>query len=124
MRLLLIDDDPDDRLLIIRELHKQFNSIAITEVSEEVEFEITLNNWNFDIVITDYNLQWSDGLDIFERIKIEHPETPVIMVTGTGNEELAKEALKAGMQGYISKSYQHYKQLPDSIKNTLNGTNQ
>lgn len=118
LRVLLIDDNPDDRALTIRELKKEFN-VEIDEVSTQEDLKQILNNFNFDIVITDYNLQWSTGLEILNSIKQQYPRCPVIMFTGTGNEEIAVKAMKAGLDDYVVKTLKHFIRLPAAVKMVL-----
>ncbi len=110
-RLLLIDDSPDDRSLIIRELRREFPDLQLEEVIEAQRFNCVLNTGNFDIAIIDYCLRWNDGLTILCQLKSRYPSCPVIMFTGSGNEEIAVEAMKAGLDDYITKAAKHYARL-------------
>lgn len=115
-RILLIDDNPDDRLLIDRALRQEFSDTAIEEVGEPEGLEAILERGDFDLVITDYQLCWSTGLQILERVKSRHPDCPVIMFTNTGTEEIAVEAMKAGLDDYIIKSPQHFLRLTQGVR--------
>ena len=119
LKILLIDDNSDDRALIKRELEKGFKNLEINEVEDPKGLKAALKKWNFDLVITDYHLQWSTGLKVFNAVKKEHPLCPVIMVTGTGNEEVAVEAMKKGLDDYVLKTVTHYKRLPASVGKAL-----
>lgn len=120
LNLLLIDDDPNDRLLIKRELYREFTEINITEVTNESELEQRLIAKDFNFVITDYQLRWSDGLTVFIKIKSQSPACPVVMFTNTGNEEIAVAAMKAGLDDYIIKSPQHFFRLAIAVRSILN----
>ncbi|MFO7791978.1 MAG: PAS domain S-box protein [Candidatus Saliniplasma sp.] len=119
LKIMIIDDNPDDRTLAIRELKKQFNDLTITEIKNRSEFEIELDKKNFDLVITDYRLRWTTGLDVLKKIKSRCPDTPVIMFTGTGTEEVAVEAMKIGLEDYVVKSPKHFLRLPVSVKKAI-----
>src|SRR5207244_12952384 len=67
-----------------------------------------------DLVITDYQLLWTDGIGVLNTIKDRWPECPVIMFTGTGNEEIAVRAMKAGLDDYVLKGPRHYARLPSA----------
>lgn len=118
-RLLLIDDSPDDRSLIIRELGREFPDLQVEEVIEAQHFNCVLNTGNFDIAIIDYCLRWTDGLTVLDELKSRYPNCPVIMFTNSGNEEIAVEAMKAGLDDYITKSATHYARLPMVVQASL-----
>jgi PAS domain S-box-containing protein len=119
LHILLVDDNPEDRALVIRELHRDFPSIEIHQVIDAKQFARTLESGSGDIVITDYQLRWSDGLAVLRAIKASWPECPVIMFTGTGSEEVAVEAMKAGLDDYVLKAVAHYALLPGAVKRAL-----
>lgn len=116
IHLLLIDDNPSDRMLERRLIEKEVPNVEITEVRNHEELNAHLDAVDYDIVVTDYQLMWSNGLEVLRMIKMKNPEKPVIMVTGTGSEEIAVEAMKSGLNDYIIKNSRHIKKLPLSIK--------
>jgi PAS domain S-box-containing protein len=118
IKLLFIDDDPDDRILTIRELKKKFRNIEILEVKNRKEFEQALK-MDFDVVITDYRLSWSDGIKVLKEIKKKKPHVPVLMFTASGNEEIAVEAIKSGLDDYILKSPEYLGRLPYAVKSAI-----
>lgn len=118
-RILLIDDNPEDRLLILRELNREFSEIEIQEIIETEGFNQALSTGNFDLVITDYQLRWNDGVSVLRDIKSCYPSCPVIMFTDSGDQEIAVEAMKAGLDDYIVKSTKHYIRLPIAVQQAL-----
>lgn len=119
LKIMIIDDNPDDRILAIRELEKQFDNLSITEIINNSDFKDALDKRNIDLVITDYRLRWTTGLDVLKKIKSHYPDIPVIMFTGTGTEEVAVEAMKCGLDDYVVKSPKHFMRLPVSVKKAL-----
>jgi PAS domain S-box-containing protein len=119
LRFLLIDDNPNDRYLAARELkHKFAQNLTIEEIINEDEFEQVLSTGDFDLAITDNKLLWIDGLTVVKAIKDKYPNCPVIMFTDSGNEEIAVEAMKAGLDDYVLKK-QHYRRLAVAIEKCL-----
>ena len=110
-RLLLVDDNPDDRALVARELRKDMPGIGITEVLDLSALDTVLEAGAFDLVITDFYLHWITGLEVLKRVKIRWPEVPVIMFTGTGTEEVAVEAMRLGLSDYVVKAPRHMMRL-------------
>ena len=119
LHLLLIDDNPDDRALVIRELRREIPSVEIDQITDLRGFERELKAGHPDLVITDYQLLWTDGLTVLRTIKSLWPDCPVVMFTGTGSEEVAVEAMKAGLDDYVLKSPRHYARLPAAAKLAL-----
>ncbi len=115
-RLLLIDDSPDDRVLIRRELSNEFPHLEIEEIIEANGLSQALSAGNFDLAITDYQLRWNDGLTVLRELKSRYPDCPVIMFTDSGNQEVAVEAMKAGLDDYLIKSAKHYVRLPSAVR--------
>jgi two-component sensor histidine kinase len=105
MRALLIDDNPADRDLLRRHLCRSFEGIDCVEIFRRRDFEAALTQGGFDVVITDYQLQWADGLSILNQCLKTHPDIPVIMFTDSGSEEIAVEGMKAGLSDYVIKSH-------------------
>ena len=118
-RILLIDDNPEDRLLILRELNREFPNLQAEEIIKAEGLSHALNAGNFDLVITDYQLRWNDGLTVLQEIKSRYPDCPVIMFTDSGNQEVAVEAMKAGLDDYIVKSPKHFVRLSLAVRSAL-----
>jgi PAS domain S-box-containing protein len=117
MRILLIDDDPADRDLLARRLHRAFEPLTCVGVGRGQDFEAVIAEGGFDVVITDYQLKWTDGLSILRCCRERYPNLPVIMYTDTGNEEIAVEGMKAGLNDYVLKS--HPTRLPIAVQESL-----
>ncbi|MGZ5202967.1 MAG: response regulator, partial [Telluria sp.] len=95
LRLLILDDNPDDRMLARREIERHFADCAITEVGERTGLERAKDSgFPYDVVITDFQMRWTTGLDVLKLVKAHDPELPVIMFTATGTQEIAVEAMK------------------------------
>lgn len=109
--ILLVDDNPDDRTLVERELIKAFPNLEVKHVIDMKGLNKTIEKGGYDLVITDHHLRWSTGLDVLRSVKSKEPDCPVIMFTGTGSEEIAVEAMKDGLDDYIVKAPQHFLRL-------------
>ncbi|NEU82834.1 response regulator [Nostoc sp. UIC 10630] len=116
LRLLLIDDNEHDRALITYKLKSEFPDIQIEEVITADNFHQAKAAGNFEFVITDYRLRWSDGITVLQEIKSRYSNCPVIMFTDSGSQEIAVEAMKAGLDDYIIKSAKYYVRLPAAVR--------
>jgi CheY-like chemotaxis protein len=102
-RILVVDDSPLDRRLIEFFLKKGIPEVSLLSVGSGAEaIEIILSQ-SPDLVITDLQMPELNGLDVVERIAASGYSIPVILMTGTGNQELARKALKAGATSYVPK---------------------
>jgi signal transduction histidine kinase len=119
IRLLLIDDNPDDRVLAIRSLERELKELQIREVLDNPGLELALDEDAFDAVVTDYQLRWSDGLTVLHQVRARYPHTPVVMFTNTGSEEIAVTAMKAGLDDYVVKTPRHFDRLPYALLSAL-----
>jgi two-component sensor histidine kinase len=110
MRVIVSDDDPDTRVLNIRALSQEIPDLDAIEVADPASLERALATVP-DLLVTDYDLRWIDGFAIFDAFRGAHPHCLAIMVTGTGNEDLAVRAMKAGFDDYIVKGQNQMKRL-------------
>ena len=119
LRVLVLDDNPHDRQLTLRELRKEFPDVEAIEPLDDGGFRDALERATFDIVVTDFNLKWANGVDIVRAVKVARPHCPVIMFTATGTQEVAVEAMKAGLDDYVIKSPKHYLRLAVAVRSCL-----
>jgi signal transduction histidine kinase len=119
LRVVIVDDNPDDRMLSRHTIERNFPNAHVEEVIEPEKLERTIEAGGFDVMITDYQLRWSDGLRVLRQVKERHPYTPVIMFTATGTQETAVEAMKGGLDDYVIRSAPHFVRLPAAIRTVL-----
>ncbi len=117
MKILLVEDNEYDVKLALHELESLPNKPEIKIVDKEKDFQKALKEFMPDVIITDYVLPDFDGMRAL-KISLEHdPFLPVIIFTGSINEEVAVECIKAGATDYVLKS--NYKRLPFAVKEAL-----
>ncbi|MFL5690269.1 MAG: response regulator [Ktedonobacteraceae bacterium] len=120
MKFLNIDDNPADRELVVRKLRREFVDAEFIELGLPTGLDETIAEGSYDMVLTDYQLNWTDGLQILRKVKARYPDIPVVMFTGTGNEEVAVEGMKSGLSNYVLKK--HLENLPFAIRESLEKT--
>lgn len=116
MRVLVIDDNPDDRQLVIREAAGLFPNAEIVELRDFAAFEAALDETAPDLVVTDLDLRWSSGRDVLAAVKARHPACPVVMFTGSGDETTAVELMRSGLDDYVVKSARQLPRLRASMR--------
>jgi len=119
IRILHIDDSAHDRLLVKDALEKQSKDFVLVGVDTREKFEKHLFESDFDLVLSDFNILGFDGLQVLKIVKDKKPDMPVIIVTGTGSEEIAIQAMKMGASDYIIKSVNHIRGLSHTIQMVL-----
>ncbi|GFE69950.1 hybrid sensor histidine kinase/response regulator [Chroococcus sp. FPU101] len=101
--VLLVEDNPADAFLLIEMLEDADQQWEITQAkSLRVALEY-LENSNFEIVLSDLSLPDSKGLTTFIRIHAAAPNLPIVVLTGTDDQELAFQAVAEGAQDYLVK---------------------
>ncbi|MBF0508621.1 MAG: PAS domain S-box protein [Deltaproteobacteria bacterium] len=105
INVLLVEDNPNDRVAFSRALRKSQTPYQVTEVGnpEEALAVLDSNRESFDIAVIDYYLPVLDGLQLFKIIRDRGYKFPVVLQTGAGSEKLAVIALKSGVNNYLIK---------------------
>jgi PAS domain S-box-containing protein len=119
IRVLLVDDMPD-----VLELTKTFLGRVderfdiVTETSADAGLT-RLTDDAVDCVVSDYNMPGMNGLEFLEVVRERDPERPFILFTGRGSEEVASDAISAGVTDYLQKGtgHQQYELLANRILN-------
>jgi two-component system CheB/CheR fusion protein len=124
VRILLIDDNPHDRVLLERELALRFPGLTVWHVRDAEQLDAALVSGEFDLAITDYRLHWAEGIEVLRRIKARWPERPVIMFTASGTEEIAARAMSEGLDDYITKTAKHFVRMPYVVVTCLDRASQ
>jgi PAS domain S-box-containing protein len=96
-----MEDDPGVARLLERRLERMGYHLTIARNGEE---GLQLYGQNhYDILLIDHVLPVYDGLEVIRRLNGRNPAPPMIMLTGSGNETIAVEAMKLGASDYIVK---------------------
>jgi PAS domain S-box-containing protein len=105
LRILLVEDHKHDRIAFHRAFQRSQVSFEITECerAEEALESLRSDASLFDLVVIDHGLPGISGLDLCKELLDEGIPLPMVLLTGRGSEELAVEALKAGVNDYIIK---------------------
>ena len=116
MRILLCEDDTDIAFLIKINILKSYPEaeVFITKTKEETLQTLFDKKYDIDVILLDYLLVNSTGLEILEEIR-QITEIPVIIITGQGSEEVAVNAMKMGASDYIVKRGRFFNQIPSVI---------
>lgn len=116
LKVLIAEDEESFRLVLERVLESRGDyEFESCESGDEV-LEI-LQKKNFDVLILDYKMPGHSGLNILQWMHEQKMDTPVIMLTGAGSENIAVEAMKFGAYDYVRKETFEKEHLPFIINN-------
>jgi PAS domain S-box-containing protein/putative nucleotidyltransferase with HDIG domain len=132
MNILYVEDNSNDSDLAKRELHKNAPNIHM-EIARSLTqaYQILdptagasvllddLNGKHYDLVLTDLRLPDGSGMDLLAFIREKALPLAVVILTGTGDEEVVVSALKAGADDYVAKSSNYLTRLPLILENAL-----
>lgn len=103
-KFLILEDYPTDLELIKRQVKRTWPDAIFATAQSKEEFLEKLQWFNPDIILADYNIPNSNGLEILLYAREHLPKTPFIFVTGAlDDEEKAAEAILRGASGYVLK---------------------
>lgn len=101
MGILVIEDDYHITQILRDSLGQTYSAVFAQYARKGMK----LLTEKTKLVILDYMLPDSDGLDVLRRIKRIYPQIPVLFMTGYGNEDVCLEAFRAGARDYIKKPF-------------------
>jgi len=101
--ILIVDDDQTMRSSLLEWFESEDRRVYGASSGEEAIK--TIEDGNFNIVITDLKMPGIDGLELLRYVKREHPNTEVIIMTAYGTVETAVNAMKEGAYDYIVKPF-------------------
>ncbi|HTP12888.1 MAG TPA: PAS domain S-box protein, partial [Bacteroidota bacterium] len=115
--LLVVEDSASDFELLIAELERSRIDFTAVRVQTRTEFERALRKQPPDVIISDYTLPRFNGLEVLQIVKEVNPLIPVIITTGSINEETAVGCIKAGAVDYVLK--EHITRIGPAVKGAL-----
>jgi len=120
MNILLLEDFNVDADLTQRSIESAISNCKVEVCSTlQQAKDLLKKGYCFDIALLDMQLPDGTGLDMLMEIHLTGLNLPVIMITGSGNEEVATTVLKAGADDYVIKRQGYIENLPDIIRLAL-----
>jgi phosphoserine phosphatase RsbU/P len=119
LRLLVVDDDEVDRMSVIRVLRTITSRLEVTDVPSATAALALMREQEFDCVILDLYMPPRDGRWLLREARALGMTTPVVMLTGQGDEQTAVELMKAGAADYIPKAALSQARIGQSIRQAI-----
>jgi len=118
-RVLLVDSNTDDRALAALLLRRELPDVEIEEVGDGMALADRLPLGGLAAVVTEYRLEWGDGLQVLETVRSIAPECPVVFFASAGSEAVAARGLKQGLSAYVVKGSAGYLELPVAVRRAI-----
>jgi DNA-binding response OmpR family regulator len=120
LNILLVDDDQNLATTLSHGLRKAMGkAISVIFCSNSTEAFALLATQSFDMVISDFNMPGMSGLELLKKIRQDHCETSLLLITAYGTDALEEEVHRLGF-GYITKPFE-MQILLQSIHGLLRG---
>ncbi|MGI9287507.1 MAG: EAL domain-containing protein [Pseudomonadales bacterium] len=123
LRILVVEDSPHDLQQIRRAYSESGYPVDIKHCvrAEEALDLLTSSNIVFDVLISDYHLPGISGLELCKRLLQQNIPFPLLMLTGTGSEMVAVEAMKLGVSDYLIKDpgAGYVELLPEKVREVV-----
>ena len=117
LRVLLVEDNPHDAELLLRELRRAGFDPVWERVDSEQAYVDSLSP-DIEIILSDYSMPQFDGLRALKLMQEHDLEIPFIVVSGAIGEEVAVEAMRSGANDYLMKG--NLAKLGPTIERELN----
>ncbi|KOX92214.1 HTR-like protein [Haloarcula rubripromontorii] len=121
IRVLHVDDDPGFAKIVSEFLEREDDAFSV-ETATSVDDALTvLQDARVDCVVSDYDMPRKNGLDFLELVRDDYPGLPFLLFTGKGSEEIASQAISAGVTDYLQKEAgtEQYTVLANRIRNAV-----
>ncbi len=119
MAILIVDDDADVLAALGRALRESGDGWDVRKAATATEALAQVGADDVECVLLDYRLPDVDGLAVLRDIRRLRPELPVVMVTGSGSEAVAVDAMKAGAADYVVKHGTYVQAVPGIVREAL-----
>jgi len=121
IRVVHVDDEPEFTELTKTYIERDHDRIAVETAERTTEAMDILAAEDVDCVVADYQMQPKNGLQFLEEVRDAYPELPYILFTGRGSEDIASEAISAGVTNYLTKGREtaRYELLANQIENAV-----
>jgi DNA-binding response OmpR family regulator len=101
IKVLLIDDEVGFANILAKRLNKRH--MDVTPVYTGIKAIQIIRKQDFDVAVLDLKMEDMDGIEVLKIFKKAYPEMEVIMLTGHGSEQAAKEGIEFGAFDYLTK---------------------
>ena len=117
-KILCVDDDPHVLDLTVEYLERLLDDVTIHTAASAAAGREVWEQRALDCIVSDYRMPEMDGIEVLDRVRDRHPDLPFVLFTSEGSEDIASEAICAGVTDYVQKGEQ-YEILANRIDNAI-----
>jgi DNA-binding NarL/FixJ family response regulator len=113
-----VDDDPE---LAATFLERNSDILCVVTETSADDALARLETDGIDCVVSDYDMPGRNGLDLLRTVREQYPDLPFLLFTGKGSDEIASDAISAGVTDYLQKGggTAQYAVLANRIENAV-----
>ena len=119
LHVLYAEDNAIDADLTRSFFAQHAPDFALQIVHRGEEFLSLARTGNYTALLLDQRLPDMEGLEVLKRLAQENIVTPLVLVTGVGDSELASQALRLGADDYLPKRSGYLRTLPDYLREVI-----
>ncbi len=119
--VLHVDDEPGFADLTAEYLERKDEGLTVETVTSAEDAGDRIAEGRVDCVVSDYDMPGMSGIEFLEDVRVEYPDLPFVLFTGKGSEEVASEAVSAGVTDYLQKegTSDQYAVLANRVRNAV-----
>jgi len=120
LHVLCVDDDPEAAELTATYLREELPGATVTTARDANGGMAVIEESEIDCVVSDYEMPGQSGLEFLRLVRTRDYDLPFILFTGKGSEEIASEAVSAGVTDYLQKrGPKQYELLANRVQNAI-----
>lgn len=104
IRILLVEDNPGDECLVRATIREHFASATVSLARDRASFVRRLRHSTYDCVVIDYHVPDGRADEMLQVMQLIAPETPAIVISGSSDQGVARQALRNGAADFVNKS--------------------
>jgi DNA-binding NtrC family response regulator len=103
LSVLIVDDDVALLEALPEALRLRMGGVTVETADSAAAALTRMADRNYDVIVTDIRMPGMDGLKLLEEIRTRQPDTPTLIITGHGDNDLVVHALRGGARDFIEK---------------------
>jgi PAS domain S-box-containing protein len=120
MSVLLVDDDASFVDMSSAFLEREIDNVETTTLTDPEAVLKEVDEDNYDCIVSDFDMPGLDGLELLNKLREDGVDLPFVLFTGKGSEEIASQAITAGVDEYLQKGGpEEYPVLANKVENLV-----